>query len=116
MFLWRGVPGSIFEKINFDIVLSAAHVNLCSWYYKFYDVKGKKIRDCKIYSSYEHFKNRGFMFKSLAFTNGATYHAGLNEYLDQIREISYISVICLIPILLIEIEIYSLYLTLKMMN
>ena len=83
VFLWRGVPGSISEKINFDIVLSAAHINLYSWHYKLYDVKENKIRNCKIYLPCEHFKNRGFIFKSLAFTNGATYHVGLNEYLDQ---------------------------------
>ena len=84
MFLWKGVPGSISEKINLDIVLSVAHINLYICHYKFYDVKKKKIRDCKIYSPYERFKNRGFIFKSLAFTNDATYHVGLNEYLDQI--------------------------------
>ena len=49
VFLWTGVPGSISEKINFDIVLSAAQTNLYSWHYKFYDVKEKKISDCKIY-------------------------------------------------------------------
>ena len=80
VFLWRGVPGSISEKTNFGIVLSAAHINIYSWHYKFYDVKKKKLRDCKIYPPYKHFKNRGFMFESLAFT----YHVGLNEYLDQI--------------------------------
>ena len=83
VFLWKGVPGSISEKINFNIVLSAAHINLYSWHYKLYDVKEKKIRDCKIYSPYEHFKNRDFISRILAFTNGATYHVGLNEYLDQ---------------------------------
>ena len=116
VFLWRGVPGSLSEEINFDIALSAARVNLYNWHYKLYDVKGKKIRDCKTYSPYEHFKNRGFIFKSLAFTNGATYHVGLNEYLDQITGDFFISVICLISIFLIKIEIYSLYLTLKKMN
>ena len=31
----------------------------------FYDVVEKKIRDCKIYSSFSHYKENGFEFKRL---------------------------------------------------
>ena len=34
-----------------------------SYIYKFWDTVGKKIRDCKIYSPFSHFIEKGFMFE-----------------------------------------------------
>ena len=65
-------------------MLSAANINTCSWHYKFYDVEEKKIRDCRIYSPYEHFLKRGFIFKNDTFTSGSLYSVGVNEYMDQV--------------------------------
>ena len=42
LFLLKGVPGSISGKISLDIGLSAAHINLYSWQYKFYGIKIKE--------------------------------------------------------------------------
>ena len=34
-----------------------------SYKYKFWDTVEKKIRDCKIYSPFSHFIEKGFMFE-----------------------------------------------------
>ena len=62
LYLWRGVPGTILEKVSFGFSLSAANINGFSWHYKFCDVEEKKIRDCKIYSPYDKFINRSLKF------------------------------------------------------
>ena len=84
VYMWLGVPGRAHEKIYFYFVLSAANINIYSWHYKFYDVEEKKIRDCRIYSPYEHFLKRGFIFKNDTFTSASLYSVGVNEYMDQV--------------------------------
>ena len=71
VYMWLGVPGRTHGRIYFYSVLSAANINTYSWHYKFYDIEENKIRDCRIYSPYEHFLKRGFIFKNDTFTSGS---------------------------------------------
>ena len=84
VYMRLGVPGRTHEKIYFYFVLSAANINTYSWHYKFYDIEENKIRDCRIYSPYEHFLKRGLIFKNDTFTSGSLYSVGVNEYMDQV--------------------------------
>ena len=34
------------------------NIDLCSWKYKFHDIKDNQIKDCKIFSPYTQFKNK----------------------------------------------------------
>ena len=36
------------------------NVDLFSWKYKFYDITDNQIKDCKVFSPYRQFKNKGF--------------------------------------------------------
>ena len=47
--------------------------DLYSWKYKFYDIKDDQIKDCKIFSPYTQYKNKGFMFEDIKKTK--KYHA-----------------------------------------
>ena len=38
------------------------NMDLCNWKYKFYGIKDNQIKDCKIFSPYTQFKNKGFEF------------------------------------------------------
>ena len=38
------------------------NMDVCSWKYKFYDMKDNQIKDCKIFLLYMQFKNKGFEF------------------------------------------------------
>ena len=39
------------------------YVDLFSWKYKFYDITDNQIKDCKVFSPYRQFKNKGFEFE-----------------------------------------------------
>ena len=43
-------------------------MDLYSWINKFYDIKDNQIKDCKIFSPYMHFKNKGFEFQDIKKT------------------------------------------------
>ena len=43
-------------------------MDLYSWKYKFYDIKDNQIKDCKIFSPYTQFKNKGFEFMDVKKT------------------------------------------------
>ena len=42
------------------------NINCYSWKYKFYDIKDNLIKDCKIFSPYMQFLNKGLSFQELA--------------------------------------------------
>ena len=42
------------------------NVNCYSWKYKFYDFKDNLIKDCKVFSPYTQFLNKGLSFQDLA--------------------------------------------------
>ena len=44
------------------------NMDLYSWINKFYDIKDNQIKDCKIFSPYMHFKNKGFEFQDIKKT------------------------------------------------
>ena len=44
------------------------NMDLCSQKYKFYDIKDNQIKDCKIFSPYTKFKNKGFEFMDVKKT------------------------------------------------
>ena len=44
------------------------NIGLCSWKYKFYDIKDNQIKYCKIFSPYRQFKNKGFEFQDVKKT------------------------------------------------
>ena len=46
----------------------AENMDLCNWKYKFYDIKDNQIKDCKIFSPYTQFKNKGFEFMEVKKT------------------------------------------------
>ena len=44
-------------------LLYQENIDLYSQKYKFYDIKNSQVKDCKIFSPYMHFKNKGFEFQ-----------------------------------------------------
>ena len=46
-------------------LLYQENIDLYSWKYKFYDIKDNQVKDCKIFSTYTQFKNKGFEFEIL---------------------------------------------------
>ena len=49
------------DKLNF--LSYQENVDLFSWKYKFYNIADNQIKDCKIFSPYTQFKNKGFEFE-----------------------------------------------------
>ena len=78
--LYLGGPGTIFTKVNYEFWLSNAQIKHFSFNYQFYDMEEQKIRDCAIYSPYNHFSERGFRFK--LYNN--IYTVGLGEFANSI--------------------------------
>ena len=78
--LYLGGPGTIFTKVNYEFWLSNAQIKHFSFNYQFYDMEEQKIRDCAIYSPYNHFSERGFRFK--LYNN--IYTVGLGEFVESI--------------------------------
>ena len=52
-------------------------MDLYSWKYKFYDIKDNQIKDCKIFSPYTQFKNKGFEFMDVKKTK--KYHVFIDD-------------------------------------
>ena len=50
--------------VTYNLVLYPKIIDEYSYKYKFYDTV-KKIRDCKIYSSFSHYKGNGFEFQRI---------------------------------------------------
>ena len=44
-------------------LLYQENIDLYSQKYKFYDIKNSQVKDCKNFSPYMHFKNKGFEFQ-----------------------------------------------------
>ena len=49
------------DKLN--LLSYQENVDLFSWKYKFYNIADNQIKDCKIFSPYTQFKNKGFEFE-----------------------------------------------------
>ena len=49
--------------VTYNFILYPKTINENSYKYKFFDTVEKKIRDCKIYSPFSHYKENGFEFK-----------------------------------------------------
>ena len=49
--------------VTYSFILYPKIVDGYSYKYKFYDTVEKKIRDCKIYSPFPHYKGNGFEFQ-----------------------------------------------------
>ena len=49
--------------VTYNFILYPKTIDENSYKYKFYDTVEKKIRDCKIYSPFSHYKGNGFEFK-----------------------------------------------------
>ena len=55
-------PGMKHEIDELYLLSYQENVDLFSWRYKFYDITDNQIKDCKIFSPYMQFKNKGFEF------------------------------------------------------
>ena len=73
--LWRGAPGTTFESTSFLFQLSDEVIERFSYQYKFDDVVENKVRNCKIRSPYDHFFNKGLIFKY----NNSTYEVEIDD-------------------------------------
>ena len=51
--------------VTYNLILYPKTIDENSYKCKFYDTVEKKIRDCKIYSPFSHYKGNGFEFKRL---------------------------------------------------
>ena len=51
--------------LSYHFILDPKILDDNCYYYKFYDTIEKKIKDCKIYSPFSHFKGNGFEFKRI---------------------------------------------------
>ena len=51
--------------VTYNFILCPKTIDENSYKYKFYDTAEKKIRDCKIYSLFSHYKGNGFELKRL---------------------------------------------------
>ena len=49
--------------VTYNFILYPKLIDEYSYKYKFYDTVEKKIRDCKIYSPFSHYKGNGFEFQ-----------------------------------------------------
>ena len=55
-------PGMKHEIDELYLLSYQENVDLFSWRYKFYDITDNQIKDCKMFSPYMQFKNKGFEF------------------------------------------------------
>ena len=51
--------------VKYNFILYPKLIDKCSYKYKFYNTVEKKIRDCKIYSPFSHYKGNGFEFQRI---------------------------------------------------
>ena len=54
-----------FVGLTYHFILYLNSLNDNCFSYKFFDTVEKKIRDCRIYSRFSHFKNNGFEFQRI---------------------------------------------------
>ena len=54
-----------FVGLTYHFILYLNSLSNDSFSYKFFDTVEKKIRDCRIYSPFSHFKNNGFKFQRI---------------------------------------------------
>ena len=51
--------------VTCNFILYPKIIDEYSYKYKFYDTVEKKFKDCKIYSSFSHYKGNGFEFQRI---------------------------------------------------
>lgn len=82
VYYYEGVPGATTKQINFSFLNPAVNIDRFGWHYKFYDVEEKKIRYCRIWSPYDQFINRNFVFYNKD-NRRQHYIIGANDFKDR---------------------------------
>ena len=71
--------------LTYEFVLDQKVLKNDTFKYKFYDVSDQKIKDAKIYSPFNHFKNNGFFFRVVG--TAASANSVSIEFLDDNKKI-----------------------------